>query len=138
MAYKDKVSGCWEWMGAKNPTGYGFIRKFSNKVAAHRTAAELIIGRKTTKWVLHKCDNPSCINPSHLFLGTVKDNVMDMVAKGRNVSVGGERHGTAKLKWSEVLKIRGMKLGVVKTGEMFNVSKSLVSAIRLNRIWKHP
>ena len=80
----DKTSnpnGCWEWTAFKNRNGYGRFTKFM----AHRWAAEHI-GNMTlgNMYVCHKCDNPSCVNPAHLFLGTHTDNMRDKMAKGRH------------------------------------------------------
>lgn len=83
---------CWEWTGARNPKGYGVKRNavargVKENIMAHRMSwllfnSDIPEGLR----VLHKCDNPSCVNPAHLFLGTPKDNTQDMLAKGRGVS----------------------------------------------------
>lgn len=77
---------CWEWTGARLPRGYGFA--WDNAVGAnrlaHRLAWELTNGPiPDDLWVLHRCDNPPCVRPDHLFLGTAADNAHDMMAKGR-------------------------------------------------------
>ena len=83
--------GCWTWTAAITAFGYGVIQWQGKKRPAHRIAWELTYGPiPAGKWVLHKCDNPPCVRPDHLFLGTVIDNVADMVAKGRQVR--GDRH----------------------------------------------
>lgn len=76
---------CFEWQGRKNVGGYGQILYFGRNVLAHRVLMEIKIGRKLPPKILvcHKCDNPSCVNLDHLFLGTHKDNALDMAAKGR-------------------------------------------------------
>jgi hypothetical protein len=83
-------NGCWNWTKAKNKAGYGFytVRKAGWKrrrtVLAHRYAYEAFIDVVPDNMcVLHKCDNPSCVNPNHLFLGTQADNMQDRKAKGR-------------------------------------------------------
>jgi hypothetical protein len=82
-------TGCWEWYGAFNNYGYGSIRVDGLRVGAHRASYVAHVGPLPSNMqVLHKCDNPSCVNPDHLFLGTQSDNVYDMVHKGRHI------HGT--------------------------------------------
>lgn len=84
-------SGCWEWTGARHQFGYGLIRagKPSGtrlaQISVHRLSAELWLGMSPDSklWVLHKCHNPPCFNPEHLFVGTQSDNIRDAIAKGR-------------------------------------------------------
>jgi hypothetical protein len=81
-------SECWEFLGNRSSQGYGRIAKPGHQagyIAAHRYSAMLAFGMFDTRlWVLHRCDNPPCVNPSHLFLGDRTDNIRDMVAKGRH------------------------------------------------------
>ena len=77
--------GCWEWQGYRNPLGYGRMRKDGKKHLAHRISYTLFVGEiPEGKMLCHKCDNPSCVNPDHLFVGTNQDNVSDCIAKGRH------------------------------------------------------
>lgn len=77
---------CWNWTACKNSDGYGEIRMYPSKDKAHRIAYKLTHGEIIDGMeVCHKCDNPSCCNPKHLFLGTHRDNILDMYAKGRRV-----------------------------------------------------
>lgn len=84
----DKTGDCWEWTGFKNRQGYGqFQVSTKNGQPAHRVSFELANGKiPDGMHVCHKCDNPPCVRPDHLFLGTPSDNMKDMVKKGRNIS----------------------------------------------------
>lgn len=100
----DKSAGadaCWIWTACRDHKGYGQLRIHSKSILAHRYAYILEHGEiPDGMFVCHHCDNPSCVNPTHLFLGTNTDNVHDMMAKGRNMHITrpetlarGERHG---------------------------------------------
>ncbi|MEB0898147.1 HNH endonuclease [Citrobacter freundii] len=87
--------------------------------------------------VLHMCDNPRCINPEHLVLGTQLENVRDMEIKGRGNHVSGERNGSAKLTAEDVLEIRSSTLSNRKIASIYGLSDSYISSIRLRKKWKH-
>lgn len=105
MTFHSRVcrsEGCWNWVAWKDSKGYGQMKWRGKMVLSHRIAAFLagMIGSvqfdgKTC--VLHKCDNPACCNPAHLFIGTQQDNISDMNRKKRQVAVTGEQHPWAKL-----------------------------------------
>jgi hypothetical protein len=81
----DPITGCWNWIGCRDQRGYG-IRRFRGKARkVHRISAHLYLGMNidSVLCVCHHCDNPSCFNPKHLFLGTMLDNVTDCRLKGR-------------------------------------------------------
>jgi hypothetical protein len=82
----DPDTGCWNWTGNLYPSGYGRMRFYGVAMCVHRIAAHLFLGlpRGSKLFVLHHCDNRKCFNPKHLFLGTQKLNIEDMVAKGRH------------------------------------------------------
>lgn len=90
-------SGCMEWKGATDPTGYGRVRVFGKSINTHR-AILILMGTKIPDGydVCHKCDNPACINPKHLFVGTRSDNVKDCVKKGRFSRPRGDKHPSYK------------------------------------------
>jgi hypothetical protein len=85
---EDKTK-CWEWLGDKNNKGYGLFRLEKKTIAAHRAAYMLLVGEVIAgKNVCHTCDNPPCVNPNHLFVGTQQENVQDMIDKGRDCLPG--------------------------------------------------
>jgi hypothetical protein len=139
MCVGDWVS-CWEWnSGTRDYPSFKIRSHFT--VRANRVAFALYNGRSPGELlVCHTCDNPPCVNPLHLFLGTVKDNSDDMVAKGRGKppdSVG-ERNGAAKLSAADVVRIRNMiHVGMtnVAIARHFGVGHAMISRIRRGRSW---
>lgn len=82
--YKKDSNGCWIWQKSKNEKGYGRIQVKGKMWAAHRLSFTLSKGNILKGMVVcHSCDNPSCINPDHLWLGTMGENMLDMMKKGR-------------------------------------------------------
>jgi hypothetical protein len=91
-----QAEGCWNWKAAKQHNGYGYLHAGGGKTRkparAHRVSWELHNGPiPEGLWVLHKCDNPSCVRPDHLFLGDRVDNMNDAAAKGRVTTIGQSR-----------------------------------------------
>lgn len=132
-------TGCWGWTAGLN-RGYGCFGYKGKAVAAHRFSWEHHFGPIPARMsVLHKCDNPICSRPDHLFLGTRAENNKDRAAKGRTVTqmVPGERHPAAKLNWDAVREIRqGRKAPYKHLMAKYGVSKSLICAVRNHQIWK--
>ncbi len=137
------ASDCRIYPGHKNEAGYGRIKLNGKKVYAHRLsycqANQLSLSDIAGKIVRHKCDNPSCINPEHLCIGTQKENMADMVARGR--SLKGASHSQAKLNPEQVEYIRkhyvgwSRRWGAIPLAKKFNVSKSAISRIIKGESW---
>jgi opacity protein-like surface antigen len=111
-----KGDGCWLWTGATDKNGYGrtsqTINGRTSMVRAHRAMFEMRFGEiPDGMMVCHRCDNPSCVNPDHLFLGSALANMRDKIAKGRAVYECGERHHAAKINESDVAAIRTAHIG---------------------------
>lgn len=133
---------CWPWTGSKDPKGYGGFKLRSYvSVRSSRVAYALYYNRSPGRMlVCHRCDNPPCVNPTHLFLGTVQDNSDDMVRKGRAArrDQRGDRNGAAKLTAAQVETIRGLiEAGYTNTAiaPRFGVTHQLVSKIRRGAAW---
>jgi hypothetical protein len=79
------ATACWNWPGATNPQGYGCLRIEGRPTSAHRWAYTLLTGETIPSHLVacHRCDNPGCVNPAHIFVGTKRDNTQDMLVKGR-------------------------------------------------------
>jgi hypothetical protein len=139
MSYVTVTDNCWIWNGAKNKK-YGILNfRNRNSMPAHRMSYILFRGEIPDGILAcHTCDNPPCVNPQHIFLGTTQHNTEDMMRKGR--SMKGEKHPLAKLTEDDILKIRNLhKQGMKQTkiAEMFNVLASYINCIIKRRTWKH-
>ena len=131
--------GCWDWTGGK-VRGYGEIWINGKMVRAHRFSWEIHNGPiPEGTCVCHHCDNRSCVNPAHLFLGTYADNVHDMLAKGRGYRACGKANGNSKLTEQDIHKIRILikdkRLSLKKIGFMFGVSGTAISWVKLGKSW---
>lgn len=133
-----KTRTCWLWKGATNFFGYGVLKIEGRHEKAHRVAWRLTNGRiPKNRWVLHRCDVGGCVRPSHLFLGTPKDNQADMIRKGRKRQVRGSEVVNAKLNEGLVREILKATGPIRAVGPMFGVSPITISRIRRGISWKH-
>lgn len=128
--------GCWIWAACVTEAGYGQIGLKNKVLYAHRVSWELYYREIPDGLnVLHKCDVPGCVNPSHLFLGTHQDNTADMVSKGRGVN--GELVGTSKLTENDIMEIRASEESQYKLAEKYGVDQTNISCIKLRKSWAH-
>jgi HNH endonuclease len=137
-----KTPTCWFWMASLHPDGYGHCWTGSKIVNAHRVAWELTRGPIPKGLnVLHKCDVPMCVNPSHLYLGTQKDNRRDADVRGRTNLPKGSAHPNAKLSEAQVISLRKEWKPWIYTARMlaqkYGVKKSVIMDILNRKTWKH-
>jgi hypothetical protein len=127
---KGPIDDCWVWKGALSHNGYGRFRTPTTHKKAHRIAYELYVGPfKEYLNVLHTCDNPSCVNPNHLFVGTQLDNTKDRDKKGRG------KNGLPTLSFAQIKRVREFaSVGIPRKtlADFFTVDKSSICRI-INR-----
>lgn len=136
---------CWPWKASKNKDGYGWIRRGRRMELAHRMSWEINFGPiPDGQYVLHKCDNPACVRPSHLFLGDQITNMADMVAKGRCGKRGGRRgeeSHVAKVTEKQVLEIRSRYaaggISHKTLGKLYGLTACPVGQIIRRQTWSH-
>jgi hypothetical protein len=140
----DQTDSCWVWKASRDRYGYGQLTYQGRHRMAHHIAYELIKGRiPADLCVLHSCDNPSCVNPDHLYVGTRKQNTQDMMQRGRDKhgQLCGSSNATAKLTENDVRTIRWMHENGTLTNqaiaEYFGVTGALIGMIIKRKIWKH-
>lgn len=143
----ERGSSCWEWQGKRDRNGYGRFKIEYKEHFAHRLAYEIEFGEIPEGLrVLHRCDNPPCCNPAHLFAGTQADNVADMISKQRDLEGRekarrqGERHHKAQLSEDDVRAIRtqrGQGRICREIAEDFGVTREAVQSIVDRRKWRH-
>jgi hypothetical protein len=132
---KKESDECWNWKGCTKPKGYGKIVNGKEKFSAHRFSWMIHNGDPGNLWILHKCDNPSCVNPNHLFLGTPIENTQDMISKNRKPL--GEKHNSSKLTNQDIYDIRKSNLTQTKLAEIYGVDQTQISNIKNRKQWKH-
>lgn len=128
---------CWEWLASIQEDGYG---SFKGKLA-HRVSWELTNGNIPLGiLVCHKCDNCSCVNPNHLFLGTQLDNMQDMVSKGRGYDKSGENNPKAKLTEKDVFEVHRMRNSGISSKQIarnFGVTPTTIHYILSGKSWSN-
>lgn len=131
---------CWDWTGWVSRNGYAQFRVSGVRTMVHRISYALFHGRTPCDlFVLHRCDRPSCVNPDHLIAGTQKENLLDMLSKGRGRQPSGEKAGASKLTEAIVIEMRRRhSLGedCARLGREFNVTKSTARFAVLGHTWK--
>lgn len=137
---KGKDDECWEWLGTTSRR-YGKIRVEGKTLWAHRLSYELNVGPIPEGfWLLHRCDNPPCVNPHHLRIGDRSDNVADAISKGRAriTHHSGEHSYQAKLTWEDVQYIRASTESLREIALKYNISRSSAHSVRTYKTWKTP
>lgn len=136
-----KTDGCWLWKASKDKNGYGIFRGDLAGVMftrAHRFSYALHTGDLLVNMqALHTCDNPSCVNPDHLFSGTIADNMRDKAQKGRSRAPVGEQNGHAILTERQVRRILKDPRPYAEIAAQYNVAASTIGSIKQRYSWKH-
>lgn len=138
-----KDNGCWEFPTSKNSDGYATTCYEGKRISAHRLAYILFNDDYDENLhVLHKCDNPSCCNPDHLFQGTHQDNMLDRNNKNRtkNRALMGEENPSSRFTEANITEIRSLYAGGEtqrEIGKKFNAHQSVISNIVLRKTWRH-
>lgn len=129
----DEQSGCWNWQGHKGNHGYGLLAMTRGRQwTTHRLAWEFYYGEiPKGLCVCHACDNRACVNPAHLFLGTLLDNIDDMNKKGRHA-----KGATAKLTFNQVREIFGADGTQRELANRFSISPTQIHAIKKRKEWR--
>lgn len=135
---------CWLWQGSiSTTTGYGQFEFRGVHLAAHRVSFELHHGPiPAGLFICHTCDNRACVNPNHLFAGTIQENLADMRAKGRakGMFVAGSKHPNTTLTEADVREIRRLRktgLFIRVIAERFGVTRSAIGHILQRTTWGH-
>lgn len=138
-----KPNGCQEWVAAKNSSGHGRIRVDGTLYYAHRISFEICKTEiEEGNQINHLCDNPSCINPDHLYQGDQKQNVDDAIQRGDFIDgrARGEDNANTKLDWSKVRKIRSewlsTKISQRDLADKYGVSKGCIQDILEGKTWE--
>ena len=139
-SYVDKrgPDECWEWTGTFGARGYGQLGVNYKMLSAHRISETIARADPGPLFVCHHCDNPRCVNPRHLFVGTQDDNVQDMISKSREAR--GEGHGKSRLSVQDIKRMRNLYMGGMIQQELacvFGVSRVQICRILRGDCWGH-
>jgi hypothetical protein len=142
---RGSIDECWPWQGCSDGSGYGVLTVNKRQIRAHRYAYELTSGPipESEEYhgtvVRHTCDNRICCNPAHLVLGTQKDNVRDMMERGKPGyrHFRGEEHGQSKIDVDTVRLIRSDPRSALALAKVLNISQSQILRIRNRESWVH-
>lgn len=140
MSIPEPNSGCWIWLGYIGPNGYGELRADGRTRRAHRISYEIFNGPIPSGLVVrHRCDNPPCVNPDHLVIGSMKDNTQDMLRRGRHHTTPrlGEDHHKAILTEEDVRSIRRSAERHCDLARHYGVDGCTILDIRKGRTWRH-
>lgn len=134
-------NGCWFWLANKDEDGYGIFKRDGRNNRASAVAYEFAYGGVPEgMWTLHRCDNPSCVRPSHLFLGTALDNSRDMIQKARG-AIGERNGGGVKMTNEKVITMRAQyatgKFTFAHLGRLYRVNEITAARICKRLNWKH-
>lgn len=138
----DKSGSCWLWTGAKTKSGYGQFRLHGRLWIATRLSYALTFGDIPEGLVIcHRCDNPQCVRPEHLFAGTYAENMQDMHQKERNRQPKGEEHGCAKLSDAQVVELRakltGRKGEITEMAKGIGITRKHLGQVLRGNSWRH-
>lgn len=136
-----KTEACWYWTASKNTSGYGQFNTGNGRIwRTHRISWIMERGQiNPNSHVLHRCDNPACVNPNHLFLGSQKDNILDCIHKGRSPILGkkGDKHPTHRLSPEDIGYIRNSSDLQETLARRFGVHQPQISRIKSGHRWSH-
>lgn len=146
------LDDCWLWTGGVDKDGYGVLFSKKTQIKIHRLSWTLAYSNPGTLCVLHTCDNPPCVNPKHLWLGTQADNTRDKMEKGRHRSATGKQHGSktcpetvqrgelhhhSSLTDDDIRLIRRDSRNQKVIARDYGVAQSVISNVKLYKTWKH-
>jgi hypothetical protein len=141
MSHVKIENECFVWLRGKDKNGYGCITFDKESLRTHREMYRLKKGNiEPGKMVCHTCDNTSCCNPKHLYLGTAKQNTADMINRKRNLTDSGGFLGRSKLTKEDVIEIRKLlDLGVTQAhlARKYSIGRDAIYCIKARRTWKH-